>query len=250
MIWMALRRLFRRHERWAEVASAFVDRELPAGTAARFEAHLIDCARCKGDIEAMRHAKLLVSRMPEMAAPRSFRLTPQMVVLSPSSAPGRPAPPSWALRSAQFATGVALVVLVGVAIADLSDNSSSGQDSTAASLAAPAETNSRAGVAASAADTNKSINGQPAAAPSPAPQQQAPSSGGAPGTGAIGSSPAASGNSFSAPADASGDQAQQNRPGGGRSSGWYRLAELFTGGAALLLAFATAYLLRRRRYEV
>ena len=78
-----------RHRRFAELASAYTDGELRGGELRRFEAHLAACARCKDAVDAGRALKLHVSQMPEVPAPRSFRLTPQMV-----AAAGKP---KWAV---------------------------------------------------------------------------------------------------------------------------------------------------------
>lgn len=72
-------RIFRRHSRWAEMADAFIDGELSPGDAARFEQHFAGCERCSRRVAAGRELKAALRRAPELRAPRSFAINPQML---------------------------------------------------------------------------------------------------------------------------------------------------------------------------
>lgn len=175
------------HRRWSDQASAFVDDELDAAARVRFERHLAGCARCAADVEALRSVKLLVSRMPEVAAPRSFRLTPQMVA-APAPPVRRAAPV--ALRTAQFAAGLAVIAFVAVLTIDLtsstSTNTSTSQRETLAAGANVAPKSAQDSAAAGSAQL--APNGA-TPVPTMTPGIVAPNGGGVGGAGAPCSAP-------------------------------------------------------------
>ena len=117
------------HNRWSRQASAFVDNELAVASRADFERHLAGCPRCQQEVETLRSLKsLLVSNLPQVAAPRSFRLTPQMVA-APVVAPARR--PVAVLRTAQVAAGLAVIALITVVTIDLTSSHSTGNTTSA-----------------------------------------------------------------------------------------------------------------------
>lgn len=125
-------RFLRPHSRWREQVDAYLDEELPGAARARFGGHLAACIDCTAELEARRSLKQLLSAVPEMPAPRSFRLTPAMAA-APAKAP---AAPRLALRAAQFGAAAASIALVTVLFIDVGGSGGSGGDTTAASLAA------------------------------------------------------------------------------------------------------------------
>ena len=107
--------LLPRHRRYARLADAFVDGELGGGDLSRFEAHLPTCANCQAAVAEARLLKTSVASLPELTAPRSFRLTPEMVA-APATAPRPAGTPLYlglvragaALSVAAFATVIAV----------------------------------------------------------------------------------------------------------------------------------------------
>ncbi len=81
--------LFRPHSRFERNRSAFADGELGAAELERFQAHLSGCERCATALEDERAIRQMLSvNLPEVPAPRSFRLTEAMVAgTSPRPAP-------------------------------------------------------------------------------------------------------------------------------------------------------------------
>ena len=68
--------IFNRHPR-AEL-SAYLDGELIPLRIEAMQAHLASCTSCRSELEALRQLKAGLSTLPEIAAPRSFALTPEM----------------------------------------------------------------------------------------------------------------------------------------------------------------------------
>lgn len=141
---------WRRHSRWRDNVSAYVDGELPTAARLRFEAHLEHCEACRAEVAATRQVKLLMAHLPEAPLPRSFRLTPEMV--APGAIP-QPAHHSLApVRIAQFAAGLAVVALITVLTIDLTASSGSSNTNTQAA-ASRASTESKAASAPQIAPT-------------------------------------------------------------------------------------------------
>jgi anti-sigma factor RsiW len=131
---------FRGHSRWEAMVDASVDGALSPREAARLEAHRSACAACSRALEATLALKAALATLPEVEAPRSFRLTPAMVAAKP--AVRRPGPPLAVYRFAQAAGGVALAAFVAVVVIDLGDPGRGGDgDNLAAGAreAAPAD---------------------------------------------------------------------------------------------------------------
>jgi anti-sigma factor RsiW len=127
---------FRPHRSWELQATAFVDGELDASRAGRFERHLSACEACRVRVAELRGLKSLVAGLPEVQAPRSFALTPAMLSESSRAHASRPdASPRWAFRGAQVLAGAALATFFGLVAIDLSTPASHGTET--ASKAAP-----------------------------------------------------------------------------------------------------------------
>lgn len=120
---------FGRHMRWQKQLDAYVDGELSAGAAHRFDAHLRECARCGPEVAARRELKRMAAALPELPAPRSFRITPGMLVEAPERAQARGVPV--VMRVAQVTAGLAMVAFVGVLVADLSQDGGTNQQRAA-----------------------------------------------------------------------------------------------------------------------
>src|SRR5207249_371654 len=101
-------RFLRAHARWREQLDGYADDELEASDSAALERHLESCSACRLRLEQTRSLKVALAALPQVATPRSFRLTPGMVAV-PVHLATRPA--QGAFRVAQFATGLALAAL-------------------------------------------------------------------------------------------------------------------------------------------
>jgi anti-sigma factor RsiW len=124
-------RFLRPHAHWREQLDAYADGELGAAETSRFEAHLPGCPDCGARLEQTRALKSMLAEVPQVPAPRSFRLTPGMVAAPVRPAPPRPAP--GAFRVARFATAFAIVALVAVVVVDLGRSSTGNSSNSAAS---------------------------------------------------------------------------------------------------------------------
>jgi len=71
-------RLFNRQHSYDSSVDAFIDGELTAPERAKFEQHLAGCDRCQVAVVDSRSAKRLMAKLPAVAVPRSFTLTPEM----------------------------------------------------------------------------------------------------------------------------------------------------------------------------
>jgi Putative zinc-finger len=109
----------RPHKKWAELADAYADGELAAAEAERFEAHSATCGPCAQSLKAARALKSAISVLPELQAPRSFRLTPAMVAVNAPVKAQRPRrAPTPILRFAQVGAAAAVIALGAVTLAD------------------------------------------------------------------------------------------------------------------------------------
>ena len=85
-----LKKIFNRgHGRFLEMLSDYFDGELPEAERIALEAHLQGCDSCTEELESLRATVQLLQRMPEVEAPRSFRLAPAAVT-APTPPPERP----------------------------------------------------------------------------------------------------------------------------------------------------------------
>ncbi|HYM16443.1 MAG TPA: zf-HC2 domain-containing protein [Dehalococcoidia bacterium] len=95
--------------------SAWLDGELEAGRAAALEAHVAGCAVCRERAEGLRATRAQVRALGLVEPPRSFRITPAMVV---DARPGR-RPTAAVARWAPALSAAAAVVFAVVVVADV-----------------------------------------------------------------------------------------------------------------------------------
>jgi hypothetical protein len=111
---------FNKHTRLRQSLSAYMDGELSARDLAALEAHLPACQSCREELDTLRLTHEALHSLPEVAAPRSFALTPDMV-----RGPQRPGPASTspvlstAMRLSAASLAVALAAVMVVDNADL-----------------------------------------------------------------------------------------------------------------------------------
>lgn len=104
-----------RHGRWQEELDAYVDGELDPRAVERLELHLAGCNGCRETVADRRQVKQLAAALPEMPAPRSFRITPGMLVETPEPArAGKGA--TVVMRLGQMTAGVAVLALGAVVV--------------------------------------------------------------------------------------------------------------------------------------
>lgn len=114
---------------------AYLDGALLARDRERFEARLANDPALRRHLEAVRALKAALRELPEIEAPRSFRLTPAMVTTAARTpAPARSRPPM-VLRAAQLTAGVAAFVLAITFVASIGGSKSSSDTSHEASRA-------------------------------------------------------------------------------------------------------------------
>lgn len=130
---MALTSFFRRHARYRDLVDAYADAELSPADAARMDTHLATCADCRAVVDSARVMKASVAALPEVAAPRSFRLTPAMV------APQRPVPTKAATPGFLILArvGAAASVAAFAIVATLNFSSSGDTDDQTIAASAP-----------------------------------------------------------------------------------------------------------------
>jgi hypothetical protein len=116
-----------------EELSAYLDGELPAARLTAAAGHLAGCDQCSAALDALRQTAALVSRLPQVEAPRSFTLTPAMA----GSGQRRPQQPQ---RRPQlvFVPAVALTLLVALFAVDLASSGLSSNSSDEAGTASQA----------------------------------------------------------------------------------------------------------------
>lgn len=252
----------RRHVRWLDEISAHIDGELRGSVRERFEAHLVGCTLCRARVDQLREVRLLVSGLPEVAAPRSFRLTPAMVAATAKVAPVRAPRPRFALRTAQFAAGFAMVALLAVVTIDVTTSNNSAGRSVATSADSSSGSALRA-TAAADSSSSKSVPLQDSSATSGVAVPQGAGVSGALNSAATPPSqqPQPNGYQYSTGGTAGGAPPQTaeglaqgaNQTPGAFSSrdegndGWHRPAELALGAFALAALATAATLTHRNR---
>ena len=106
-----LKKLFSRgHGRFLEMLSNYVDGVLPEAERIALEAHLQGCDSCTEELESLRATVQMLRRMPEVEAPRSFRIAPAAIT-TPTPPPERPVF-LWAMRVSTAMAVVAFTVMV------------------------------------------------------------------------------------------------------------------------------------------
>lgn len=134
---------FDRHSRWQNQLDAYVDGELRADELDALEEHLRGCDRCGPEVVARRELKQMAATLPELPMPRSFRITPGMLVEAPRERPSRAAPV--AMRLAQVTAGLATIAFAGVVAAHVSQGDESPTEQQAATEGAASPLNSSDG---------------------------------------------------------------------------------------------------------
>lgn len=127
-----LKRLFDRgHGRFLGMLSDFIDGELDPGARAALEEHLAACPACSEELESLRATVLMLRRMPEVEAPRSFRLAPTSVAETPPP-PEKPVF-LWAMRVSTAVAVVAFTVMVAGNVSGLWEGGGLSEEGPAAS---------------------------------------------------------------------------------------------------------------------
>ena len=152
--------IFNRHPR--EELSAYLDGEFIPLRIEAMRSHLASCQSCRAELEALRELKAGLATIPEIAAPRSFALTPEMAS-RPLRERERAAVP---VRAKAMANGMRLVgagmtlALVLVLVLDFTGSGTGGS--------APGAANVQQFAAAQNSTSLSSASGN-AAVPTPAP---------------------------------------------------------------------------------
>ena len=106
-----LKKIFNRgHGRFLDMLSDHVDGLLPEAERIALEAHLQGCDSCTEELESLRATVQMLRRMPEVEAPRSFRIAPAAVT-APTPPPERPVL-LWAMRVSTAMAVVAFTVMI------------------------------------------------------------------------------------------------------------------------------------------
>jgi hypothetical protein len=129
---MKLLDIFSRHPRGD--ISAHADGELAPDRLAALDAHLTGCERCRTELADLLAVRDALQELPQVAAPRSFTLTPAMTQREAQPVTSRTTPSFVAMRvaGAGFAAVLALVVMLDAGgIVDDNGSRSSDDSSTA-----------------------------------------------------------------------------------------------------------------------
>jgi hypothetical protein len=168
---------FKRHPR--EELSSYLDGELIPVRTEAMQAHLASCPSCRAELEALRELKAGLTTMPEITVPRSFALTPEMIV-RPVSERERPAVPARARAMASgmrlAGAGMTLVLVLVLVLDSTGSGTKGGGSSTAANVQQFAAQNSDSSSAASGnvtaptpAPAHNDLRSSPASFPTGAP---------------------------------------------------------------------------------
>ncbi len=129
---MRLFDIFSRHPR--DDISAHADGELAPERRDALEAHIAGCERCRTELDELLAVRSALRGLPQVAAPRSFALTPAMAEGEPRPVTPRTTPAFVAMRlaGAGFAAVLAVVVMLDAGgIVDDNGDRSSDESSTA-----------------------------------------------------------------------------------------------------------------------
>jgi Putative zinc-finger len=108
-----------KHARIRDRLSPYLDGALSPAERTSLEGHLSTCEACYAELDELRLTAGATHELPEVEAPRSFALTPEMLEGRRTAAPVPSAPPlAFGMRLASAGVAVLLAVVV---IGDLSD---------------------------------------------------------------------------------------------------------------------------------
>lgn len=129
---------FKSHRRFQEQLSAYIDGELPEKDALALDAHVESCDACAREFEELRLASAALQELPDVEAPRSFKLSPADVA--------RPAAPAvHSLNSGLRLTGAglaaALAILLVLDTGGIVGGGRSARDDAERSALAPVDAN-------------------------------------------------------------------------------------------------------------
>lgn len=152
--------IFNRHQR-AEL-SAYLDGELIPLRVEAMQAHLASCQSCRAELESLRLLQADLAALPDVPAPRSFALTPQMAARPVRERPRAAIPPrAVALANGMRLAGAAMTVALAlVLVLDFTGGGKSNSDNSVAA--------GQVQSLATSQDSNKSFNSSSGQAPAPA----------------------------------------------------------------------------------
>ncbi len=127
---MKLPDIFSRHPR--DDISAHADGELAPDRLDALETHLAGCQRCRTELADLLVVRSALRDLPQVAAPRSFTLTPAMAEREPAPVTSRATPSFVAMRVAGAGFAAVLAVVVVLDAGGIVDDSGgrSGDDGT------------------------------------------------------------------------------------------------------------------------
>ncbi len=152
-----------RHRGWRESVDAFVDGELSGEQTRRLQAHVTSCTECSTLVDQRTEVKRLTIALPEVRAPREFRLTPGMLVEPGRARESRGTPVI--ARVALVTAGMAAFAFAAVLFADLSTSDHAGDTTLQATAGGdddtgPAPASADAAGAPGSAERNSASGGQ------------------------------------------------------------------------------------------
>ncbi len=129
---MSIFNIFNRHPRGD--ISAQADGELAPERRQTLEAHLAGCERCRTELDDLLSLRSALSSLPQVAAPRSFTLTPAMAEREPRPVTSRAAPSFVAMRVAGAGFAAVLAVVVMLDAGGIVDDTGGGSDESSAAI--------------------------------------------------------------------------------------------------------------------
>ncbi len=136
---MRLLDIFSRHPRGD--ISAHADGELAPDRLGALEAHLTGCERCRTELDELLAVRSALRELPEIAALRSFTLTPAMAEREPEPVAYRTTPSFVAMRIAGAGFAAVLAVVVMLDAGGLVDDTGGGGNESSTALFEADQTN-------------------------------------------------------------------------------------------------------------